>query len=68
MTIDESNTINSTAVFYGPLLGSGTITINGPGVYIAGVGTFSGTISGAMNVSGALPNATVSGRLREWVR
>jgi hypothetical protein len=63
LTIDESNTINSTAVFFGPLLGTGTVTINCSGVYIAGVGTFSGTINGAMNVSGALPNATVSGRL-----
>ncbi|MGA8807207.1 MAG: Ig-like domain repeat protein, partial [Thermoanaerobaculia bacterium] len=63
LTIDESNTINSTAVFSGPLNGTGTITINGPGVYIAGIGTFSGTIGGAMNVSGALPNAAVSGRL-----
>jgi len=63
LTIDETNTVNSTAVFFGPLLGSGTVTISGSGVYIAGVGTFSGTINGAMNMSGALPNATVNGRL-----
>jgi hypothetical protein len=63
LTLDESSTINSAAELNGPLNGSGTVTIIGAGVYIAGTGTFNGTINGAMNVGGSLPNATVNGRL-----
>jgi len=63
LTIDENNTINDTARLNGPLIGSGTVMISGPGVYVGGTGTFSGTINGAMNVSGSLPNAAVNGRL-----
>jgi hypothetical protein len=63
LTIDETHTANSTAVLDGPLNGTGTVIINGSGVWINGIGTFSGTISGAMSVAGALPNATISGRL-----
>ena len=63
LTLDESRTINDTARLNGPLNGSGMVTIVGQGVYIAGTGTFSGTINGAMNVSGSLPNVTVNGRL-----
>ena len=40
-----------------------TVTITGQGAYIKGSGTFSGTITGPMNVSGSLPNATVNGRV-----
>jgi PKD repeat protein len=63
LTIDESHTQNSTASLNGPLNGSGTVAVAGPGIYIAGSGTFSGTINGTANVSGSLPNATVNGRL-----
>jgi len=63
LTIDESHTVNETASVKGPLNGSGTVTITGQGAYIKGTGTFSGTITGPMNVSGSLPNATVNGRL-----
>jgi hypothetical protein len=63
LTLDESSTINDAARLNGPLNGSGTVTIIGGGVYIAGMGTFNGTINGAMNVGGSLPNAAVNGRL-----
>jgi len=62
LTLDESKTINSAATL-GPLNGSGTVTISSSGVYITGSGNFSGTINGAMNVSGSLPNASINGRL-----
>ncbi|HEV7485834.1 MAG TPA: Ig-like domain repeat protein [Thermoanaerobaculia bacterium] len=63
LTVDESSTLNETASLKGALNGSGTITIIGEGAYIKGTGTFSGTITGPMNVSGSVPNATVNGRL-----
>ncbi|HEV7570900.1 MAG TPA: Ig-like domain repeat protein [Thermoanaerobaculia bacterium] len=63
LRVDESSTLNDTASFNGPLNGTGTITITGQGAYIKGAGTFSGTITGPMNVSGSIPNATVNGRL-----
>jgi hypothetical protein len=63
LTVDESRTLNETASLKGALNGSGTVTIIGEGAYIKGTGTFSGTITGPMNVSGSVPNATVNGRL-----
>jgi hypothetical protein len=63
LTIDETSTLNDTTYLNGPLDGSGTITITGQGAYISGIGTFSGTITGSISVSGSLPNATVRGRL-----
>jgi acetyl esterase/lipase len=54
LTIDTYSTI-----VHGPIVGNGTILVNGLGLSILGSGSFSGTIDGRLNVIGSYPNATV---------
>src|ERR1051326_3225033 len=49
------------ARFRRPLEGSGAIAATGPGISLESSGSFSGPISGTVNVVGAYPNASVTG-------
>src|ERR1051326_2950916 len=49
------------ARFRGPIDGSGAIAATGPGISLESSGSFSGPISGTVNVVGAYPNASVTG-------
>ncbi|HEX6087685.1 MAG TPA: Ig-like domain repeat protein [Thermoanaerobaculia bacterium] len=55
------NSYNTTIA--GPIEGSGAIVENHYGLNITSTGTFSGTISGNINIVGALPNASLTGSL-----
>jgi acetyl esterase/lipase len=50
------------ARFRGPIDGSGAIAVTGPGISLESSGSFSGPISGTVNVAGAYPNAAVTGK------
>ncbi len=56
LTIHSYNT-----TFTGAIDGTGAIVVHGSGVSINGNGTFNGTITGSVDVNGALPGATIAG-------
>jgi len=60
LTIGSYNTTLKT------LNGTGTVIVVGSGVQITGDGTFSGTISGTIQVAGSMPNANLLHQGTNW--